>query len=179
MTAAMSSMATRTFMGPTCTSTASSGNLRVILPARPSDFSCTVSPSLTCCTRCGCGVRVVAISSGGVRHNRLVELLAKFAARLGNAALGLAAQLERFGAILNGVDRFARMILEVAQTGSPACVPVRGLFRAAPSALRFPDAGARRQLPARARPAAPARHPSPADRGAGGRGNGRHPASGC
>src|SRR5437899_12407663 len=61
------------------------------------------------------GVRIALIRASRVRYDRRVELFAKFAAQLGNAALGVFRKLLCSRAILDGVDCFAGVILEVAQ----------------------------------------------------------------
>ena len=88
--------------------------MRETRAGRPTDFSLTVSPSRDVLDDLRLRVRIALIRAGRVRHDRGVKLLAKFAAQLGNAALGVFGELLCGGAILNGVDRFARVILEVA-----------------------------------------------------------------
>src|SRR5437879_7077895 len=61
------------------------------------------------------GMRIALIRASRVRYDRRVELFAKFAAQLGNAALGVFRKLLCSRAILDGVDCFAGVILEVAQ----------------------------------------------------------------
>ena len=61
------------------------------------------------------GVRIALVGAGGVGDDGGIELLAEFAAQLGDAAFGVFGKLLRGGAILNGIDRFAGVIFEIAQ----------------------------------------------------------------
>src|SRR5579864_8639158 len=61
------------------------------------------------------GVWIALVRASRVRYDRRVELFAKFAAQLGNAALGVFGKLLGCRAILDGVDRLASVILEIAQ----------------------------------------------------------------
>ena len=61
------------------------------------------------------GVGIVAVGAAGVGNDRGVELLAEFSAQFGDSPLRLFRDFLRGGAVLNGVDRLPRVILEVAQ----------------------------------------------------------------
>jgi hypothetical protein len=61
------------------------------------------------------GVGISLIGSGGVSDDGGIELFAKFAAKFGDAALGVFGEFLRGGSILNGIDRFAGVIFEVAE----------------------------------------------------------------
>src|ERR1019366_1463870 len=63
----------------------------------------------------GLCVRVAAIGAGRVRDYGGIELLAKFAAHFGDAPFSVFRQLLRCGAVLHGVHRLARVVLEVAE----------------------------------------------------------------
>ena len=136
-TAAMSSRGTRIFMGPTWTSRASPSSLRTTLPVRPMDLSWTVSPSETRATRWGLCVLVAAVGSGGVGDDGLIELLAEFAASLGDAALGFLAELLGGGAVLHGGDGLAGVVLEVAQERVELLLQITNLFALLFEALGF------------------------------------------
>ena len=60
-------------------------------------------------------VRIAGIGPGGMRHHGGIELLAEFAAHLGNAALSVFRKLQRLRAVLHGIDGFAGPVLEIAQ----------------------------------------------------------------
>src|ERR1019366_8553063 len=60
-------------------------------------------------------VWIASVGAGGVRHHGGIELLAEFAAHLGNAALGVFRKLQRLSAVLHGIDSFAGAVLEIAQ----------------------------------------------------------------
>ena len=62
-------------------------------------------------------VGIALVGAGGVRYYRGIELLAKFAAQFGDAALGVFGELLGGGAVLHGVDGFAGVIFEVAKHG--------------------------------------------------------------
>ncbi len=81
------------------------------------DLSCTVSPSETRATTWGRAFGSSLVGAGGVGDDGLIELLAEFAAGLGDAALGLLAKLRGGGAILHGGDGLAGVVLEIAHEG--------------------------------------------------------------
>src|SRR5438874_3254495 len=60
-------------------------------------------------------VGIALIGTRAVRDYSGIELLAKVAAQLGNAAFGVFRELLRRCPLLDGVDRLARMILKIAE----------------------------------------------------------------
>ena len=60
-------------------------------------------------------VGIALIGTRAVRDDGGVELLAKIAAQLGNAAFGVFRELLRRCPLLDSIDRLARMILKIAE----------------------------------------------------------------
>src|SRR5258707_1739810 len=63
----------------------------------------------------GLCVRVAWVGAGRMSDDRGIELLPKFATQFRNTALGIFRKFLGSGTILNGIDRFASVIFEVAQ----------------------------------------------------------------
>ncbi len=61
------------------------------------------------------GVLISGIGASGVGDDGGVELLAEFAAELGDAALGIFGELQGLGAVLHCVHGLARLVLEAVQ----------------------------------------------------------------
>ena len=61
------------------------------------------------------GLRIVFVSAGGVRDYGGIKLFAEFAAHFGDAALCIFGKLLRCRAILNGIDRLARVIFKITE----------------------------------------------------------------
>ena len=150
-TLAISSRAIFIFIGPTATSKVSSSKWRNTLPSRPSDFSRTVSPIRDLLDYMLLGVGIAGVGAGAVRHDGGIELLAEFAAHLGDAALGVFRQLQCLRAVLNRVHGLARAILEVAQHAVQLLLQLAHLLALLLAAFRREMIALARQLLLRAR----------------------------
>src|SRR5579863_6092828 len=88
-------------------------------------------------------VWIALIGSCGMRDDRSIELLPEFAAKLGDAALGVFGKLLRGSSILNGVDGLAGVILKIAEHAVELLLHVADfgllfLFSFGSQALLFP-----------------------------------------
>ena len=123
------------------------------------------------------GVLVAFVGAGGVGDHGGIELLAEFAAHLGDAALGVFGELQRLGAVLHRGNRLARLVFEVVQHALQLLLQLADLLALLLLALGLQGGCACAPAPVRARPAGLFRYRARATASAGGRGSGRRPGS--
>ena len=81
-----------------------------------------------------------------MRHDRGIELLAEFAAHLGDAALRVFGELQRLRPVLHRVHRLARLVFEVAQQAIDLLFQLAEFFALLFFALLFEMVALARQL---------------------------------